>query len=277
MRVAACQFGPGTDKARNIAAAIALIDAAASAGAQLIVLPEYSDYLGPPEGMLNAAEPIPGPTSERIAAKAREVGAWVLLGSMHERRADPSRYANTSLLFSPEGKIVARYSKTHLFDVSVPGQIEQRESAICAPGSAVTTAQMGEVTLGLSICYDIRFPEYYRLLALRGATLLCVPAAFMLYTGRDHWEVLLRARAIENQCFVIGAGTVGTTPATNGRSMIVDPWGVVLATAQDTAGIAYADLDFGRLNAIRANLPALQHRRQDLYSLESREPSTASR
>ncbi len=265
MRVAACQFGPGTDKSLNLTTASELISEAGRAGCRLVVLPEYSDYMGPAEGMLAAAEEVPGPSTELIAAKAREVGAWVLLGSMHERLAGEVRYANTSLLFSPDGQIAARYTKTHLFDVTIPDQVDLRESSLSVSGSSLVTSDVDGVIVGLSICYDVRFPELYRMLALRGAKILLVPAAFLLHTGKDHWEVLVRARAIENQCFVIAAGTLGTTPATYGRSMIVDPWGVVLATAQDTTGIAIADLDFARLRSIRENLPALKHRREDLY------------
>jgi predicted amidohydrolase len=269
MRVAACQFGPGTDKSLNLATASQLIDKAARVGARLIVLPEYSDYLGSAEGMLAASEEIPGPSTELIAAKAREVGAWVLLGSMHERRAGEVRYANTSLLFSPDGQIAARYTKTHLFDVTIPGQADLRESSLSVSGSSLVTSDVDGVIVGLSICYDVRFPELYRMLALRGAKVLLIPAAFLLHTGRDHWEVLVRARAIENQCFVIAAGTLGTNPVTFGRSMIVDPWGVVLATAPDTTGIVVANLDFNRLQSIRTNLPALKHRREDLYGFRS--------
>jgi deaminated glutathione amidase len=267
VRVAACQFSPGKDKAANIAAASRLIGEAAQAGARLAVLPEYTDYLGPREGIPAIAESIPGPTADAFAATARDHGIWVLIGSVHERIAGERRCGNTSLLFSPHGELVAKYRKTHLFDAVIPGRVDARESDLFVPGRSVVTATIEDVRIGMSICYDLRFPELYRLQALQGAKILCVPAAFQLYTGRDHWELLLRARAVENQCFVIGAATLTSDPPTNGRSVVVDPWGVVLATAADRVCVVVADIDLAQQTRIRAGLPALLHRREDVYLL----------
>lgn len=270
MRVAVCQLGSKADKEENLRIAIGLIEKAAAAGADLAVLPEYMEFQGDDAGALASAETIPGPTSDRIAQKARELGMWVLAGSMR-RRGDDGRCANTSLLFDRKGEIVASYAKLHLYDVDLPGRVVYKESDTVTPGHDIVTADIEGVRAGLTICYDLRFPELYRLLTLAGAKILFVPAAFNLYTGRDHWELLLRARAVENQCYVVAAGQIGTYmpgKACAGRSMIIDPWGTVLACAQDGTGIAVADLDFDFLDKVRAELPALTNRRADVYSLE---------
>jgi predicted amidohydrolase len=196
----------------------------------------------------------------------------VLAGSIHAERTD-GRCANTSLLFDRAGRPAARYDKLHLFDIGLAGQPSYRESASVSGGDRVVTADIEGVVAGLSICYDLRFPELYRLHALAGARLLLVPAAFTLHTGRDHWELLLRARAVENQCFVIGAGQIGESvpgKACNGRSMVVDPWGTVLACAPDGAGVVVADLDLERQRRLRAELPSLANRRADVYALDAR-------
>lgn len=267
MKVAVLQVNSRDDKAKNIETALDLVDRAAGEGADVAVLPECVDYLGPSEGALKAAEPIPGPTSERFARAAREHGIWLLAGSIRERDDDPGRSYNTSLLFDRQGEIVAKYRKIHLFDVEIDGSVSARESATIAAGHEVVTADIEGRTAGLSICYDLRFPELYRALALRGAEIMFVPAAFTLYTGKDHWEVLLRARAIENQCFVVAAAQVGKhlpNEACYGRSVIIDPWGTVLATAPDTIGMAVAELDFEQLRRTREQLPSLANRRTEV-------------
>lgn len=273
MRVAVCQMNSQENKAANIQTALALLDQAAARGVDIAVLPEYTDYMGPNEGALAAAETIPGPTSDRIAAKAREHGMWVLLGSMREIDPGSARCANTSVLFNRDGEIVARYTKLHLYDVDLPGRVTYLESATVRPGANVVTTDIEGQTAGLAICYDMRFPELFRLQTLAGAKMLFIPAAFNLYTGRDHWEVLLRARAIENQCYVIAAGQIGKylpNGACNGRSMIIDPWGTVLATATDTTGIAVAEMDFDFLQRVREEMPCLPNRRGDIYHLETK-------
>src|SRR3954454_10903458 len=263
MRVAACQMNSRQDKATNLATTLGLLDQAAEAGADLAVLPEYLDYLGTDEGALAAAEPVPGPFVASLAARARALGIWVLAGSVHARGQAGERHRNASLLLDREGRIVACYDKLHLFDIGLTGQPSYRESATVGGGDHVVTAEIDGVLAGLSICYDLRFPELYRLHALAGAQLLLVPAAFTLHTGRDHWELLLRARAVENQCFVIAAGQIGESlPGKEcfGHSMIVDPWGAILACLPDGVGIAVAELDFDAQRRLRAELPALANR-----------------
>src|SRR3954469_3253620 len=253
MRVAACQMNSKQDKAANLASALGLLDRAAEAGADLAVLPEYLDYLGTDEGALAAAEPVPGPFVKGLAARARALGLWVLAGSVQARGPD-GRCRNASLLFDREGWIAARYDKLHLFDIGLAGQPSYRESATVSGGDRVVTAGIEGVVAGLSVCYDIRFPELYRLHTLAGARLLLVPAAFTAHTGRAHWELLLRARAVENQCFVVAAAQVGASVSGKecfGHSMIIDPWGTVLASLPDSTGIITATLDLAQQRRLR--------------------------
>jgi predicted amidohydrolase len=259
LKVAAIQVNSRNDKDHNIARAATLIDRAASAGAQLAVLPEYVDYLGPADPTV--AESVPGPTSDKFSAKAREHSMWILVGSLHERVPHYDRWYNTSLLIDQTGNIVAKYRKIHLFDVDLPGRVQNKESELVTPGRDIVT----------SICYDLRFPELYRQLAVAGAQVLTVPSAFMLYTGRDHWEVLLRARAIENQCYVVAAAQFGRHEPDGlcqGRSMIIDPWGTVIACAPDSEGIIVADLDTDLQDRVRSELPALANRRPEIYAID---------
>ena len=264
MRVAVCQLNARDDRSANLAVARDLLDRAAASGADLAVLPEYVDYLGDGSSAPEP-EPVDGEFATFFATAARELGMWVHAGSFHETGPDPERTYNTSLLFDRVGTLTATYRKVHLYDVEIPGRVSYQESRAVAPGEETVVADVDGVRLGLSICYDLRFPELYRRLAVAGeAQLLVVPAAFMLHTGRDHWEVLLRARAIENQCYVVAAGQIGDhEPGRTcfGRSMIVDPWGTVVAQAPDTVGIAVADLDLPRLADIRLELPSLANRR----------------
>lgn len=263
MRVAVCQLNSREDRARNLTVARELLERAAASGAQLAVLPEYVDFLG---RTANAPkpEPVDGEFAAFFSAAARELGIWVHAGSFHESGPDEARTFNTTLVFDPAGEPAAIYRKIHLYDVEIPGRVSYHESRSVAPGAEIVVAPVAGVPTGLSICYDLRFPELYRRLAVAGAKILVVPAAFMLHTGRDHWEVLLRARAIENQCYVLAAGQIGDhEPGRTcfGRSMIIDPWGTVLAQASDTTGIAVADLDLNRLETIREELPSLANRR----------------
>ncbi|WP_127504604.1 carbon-nitrogen hydrolase family protein [Actinoplanes solisilvae] len=264
MRVAVCQVNSRADRDHNLQVARGLLERAASVGAELAVLPEYVDYLGPGD-TAPKPEGADGEFAQFFASAARELGIWVHAGSFHETGPDSRRTYNTSLVFDPRGELAARYRKIHLYDVEIAGRVSYQESRSVAPGVETVTAEIAGVRTGLSICYDLRFPELYRRLAIDGgARVLVVPAAFMLHTGRDHWEVLLRARAIENQCYVIAAGQIGDhDPGRTcfGRSMIVDPWGTVLAQAPDTVGIVTADLDLARLDQIRSELPSLANRR----------------
>jgi deaminated glutathione amidase len=266
MRAAICQMRSGEDVEANVSLAERLLREAADGGADLAALPEVFTYLGSSAGQRAAAEPVPGPTSDRLAAIARERAMWILGGSVIER--DGERVHNTSTLFDRDGELVARYRKIHLYDVDLPGQPPFRESATFSAGDQLVTHETDVARIGLSICYDLRFPELYRGLVTMGAQVLFVPAQFQWETGQDHWEVLLRARAIEDQCFVVAPAQWGTFGAPEkgrrsyGNSMAVDPWGRVLVRAPDEGdGVWFADLDLGELRRVRETLPVLQHRR----------------
>jgi predicted amidohydrolase len=264
---AAIQMSSTPDKEENKATAEALIRGAVSDGADLVALPELWSCHGLEKVYRENAEPVPGPTTEFLGDLARELGAYVLGGSILEGGPHSERLSNTSTFFDPSGEMTAVYRKIHLFDVKVSGK-EYLESANIAPGEEIVTAKAGPATLGLSVCYDVRFPELYRLLALRGAEILAVPAAFTLQTGKDHWEVLLRTRAIENQAFVLAPAQWGRKADgrwTYGRSMVVDPWGTVLATCPDRDGYALATLDLDYLERFRTEFPALANRRPRAY------------
>jgi predicted amidohydrolase len=263
MRVAVCQVNSRHDRAANLDRAHELLDRAAAAGADLAVLPEYVDYLGP-AATEPAPEPVDGEFARSFAAAARRLGMWVVAGSFHEVGPDPDHTFNTSLVFGRTGELAGVYRKIHLFDVELTGGESHRESHRVAPGSEQVVVKADGVPIGLSICYDLRFPELYRALAVAGAQVLLVPAAFTAHTGRDHWEPLLRARAIENQCYVVAAGQTGRHEpdrACHGRSMVIDPWGIVVAQVSDGVGIAVADIDLDRVRRIRAELPSLANRR----------------
>jgi deaminated glutathione amidase len=268
LRVAAVQLNSSADRAANLAAADRLTRAAAADGARLIVLPEKWTAMGSDEDLRAAAETLAGPAIEWARASARELGVELIAGSFLERVEGADKLANTSVHVGPGGELVATYRKLHMFDVEVGGR-SYRESDLEEPGEEIVLSRTAEgVELGLSICYDLRFPELYRILAVRGARVLPLPAAFTLATTRDHWEALLRARAIENQAFVVAANQVGAHPGghrSGGRSMIVDPWGVVLAQAPDAEGHIVAELDLDRQREIRAQLPSLANRRPDVY------------
>lgn len=263
---AAVQMASGEDKERNLETAERLVREAAERGARLVALPELFNCLGRKEQVIRAAEPVPGPTSRRMGDLARRLRITLLAGSLCERAEGRNRVFNTSLLFDESGALLARYRKIHLFDVNLPGRVSYQESSWMAPGRDVVSADTGHGRLGLSICYDLRFPELYRRLVRQGCRILLVPSAFSLPTGRDHWEVLLRGRAIENQAYVIAPNQCGQhTPgfATCGRSVIIDPWGIPLAVAPDGEGVVLARLDICRQETIRWELPALSHRRLD--------------
>jgi predicted amidohydrolase len=267
VRVALVQMNSKDEKAENLERAEMLIAQAAAWGSDLVVLPELWTYLGPRKRHAEVAEPIPGETSELLGRLASRYRFWLVGGSYLESAEGSERFHNTSLALSPDGEIVARYRKLHLFDVEVDGKTYQ-ESASIAPGSEPVVAQLGRVAVGLTVCYDLRFPELYRRLAARGARVITVPAAFTMETGKDHWEVLLRARAIENQAFVLAAAQCGSHPPTNvsyGNAMVVDPWGTVLARAGYRETVVVADLDFGEQERVRKTLPALGHRREDVF------------
>ena len=267
MRAAVVQLHVGPNVEDNLATASGLVRKAAAAGANLVVLPEMVDFGGDSERVPEIKTDIPGPVTDQFSTLAKELGIWLQAGSIHENIPDQDRTYNTATLFNPRGDLVATYRKLHLYDVQIPGRVDVMESDTIAPGADVVTADIDGHTAGLTICYDIRFPELYRALANEGAEIVFLPAAFMLYTGKDHWEPLIRARAIENQCFMLASGQQGMNDkgrATYGRSMIVDPWGTVLATAPDGNGYAIAELDFDYLNKIRRELPSLANRRREI-------------
>ena len=268
MRAAVVQLNSNGEKDRNLATAERLVRAAAADGAELVVLPEKWNLLAEGEELLAGAESLDGPSLSAARSWARELGVHLLAGSVCET-GQAGRAFNTSVLIGPEGgEDLGVYRKIHMFDVDVGG-VSYRESEHEEPGEEIVLATVGDLSVGLSVCYDLRFPELYRILALRGARAITVPSAFTAVTGRDHWEVLLRARAIEDQVFVLAPNQVGEAPphfSSYGRSAIVDPWGVVLATAADGEGFAAADLDLGAQERVRERLPSLANRRPRAYA-----------
>jgi predicted amidohydrolase len=267
LRVALVQLDAGRDVAANLDRAVALVRRAGEALAGrpgLIALPEVFLYRGPAAGFRESATELPGALTEPFSELARDLRAWLLLGSLAERSADPERPYNTSILLDPHGAIAARYRKCHLFDVTIDGGPSDHESARTMPGQEAVVAELAaaaegaDVRLGLSVCFDLRFPELYRDLTVAGAEVLAVPSSFTEATGCDHWEVLLRARAIENGAFVIAPAQCGSSGGilTHGRSMAIDPWGIVLAQAPDGPGVVVAELDLDRVAAVRRQIPS---------------------
>jgi deaminated glutathione amidase len=268
LKVAAVQLNSGADRAANLAAGDRLTRVAAAEGAELIVLPEKWTAMGSEPQLREAAEPLDGPAVGWARETARELGVEIVAGSILELLDGQDKLANTSVHVDAGGEIRAVYRKVHMFDVEVGGRV-YRESELEQPGEEIVLSQTaGGVGLGMSICYDLRFPELYRILAVKGARIITIPAAFTLATTRDHWETLVRARAIEDQAFVIAANQVGEHPGgqhSGGRSMIVDPWGLVLAQAPDAEAAIVAELDLERQQQIRAKLPSLANRRPQAY------------
>lgn len=259
----------GSDRDLNLEAAEGLVARAADDGAELVVLPEKWPLLGSPETLLEGAEPLDGPAMSSAATWASKRGIFLLAGSFAERRADREKLSNTSVLFGPDGSNLAVYRKIHLFDVEVDG-VQYRESATEEPGEEVVEAPLGETgfDLGMTICFDLRFPELFRILSLRGANLITVPSAFTRHTGAAHWEVLLRARAIENQTFIAAANQVGHAEPqydSFGNSLLCDAWGTVLTRVQDGVGVAVADCDLSSLASVRDQIPAIDSRRPESY------------
>ena len=260
MRVALCQTNCGEDVAANEEQVIGLLNRAAADGADLAALPEVWPRQGSAKQIREAAEPVPGPRTERLSEFAARHHVWVHGGSVLER--DGEHIFNTSVLFDRSGELVASYRKIHLFDADPPGAVPSRESAVFSAGDQVVTAETEFGRVGLSICYDLRFPELYRALVKAGAQVLAVPSAFTERTGKDHWEVLLRARAIENLAYVVAPAQVGVHGrgrASHGHALVADPWGAVVAQVADGEGLAVAELDLDRQDRLRRELPALDH------------------
>jgi len=269
-RVAAIQLTSTEDVDRNLATATRLVRRATGEGADLIALPENFAYLRSEGSPIAYRQSLDGELVERLRCLARECGRLLLAGSIPERRPRSRRIHNTSLLIDAGGEIRAVYRKIHLFDVAIPGKAEFLESKTVAPGLEPVVADTRLGRLGLTICYDLRFPELYRRLALAGATVLLVPAAFTAYTGRYHWMALLRARAIENQCWVVApaqAGRHSPTRSSFGHTAVIDPWGEVVALRERGQGVVYATVDLDRVAEVRSRLPCLDHVRPELLGL----------
>jgi deaminated glutathione amidase len=264
----AVQLNSTEDRERNLATADRLVRDAAARGAQLVLLPEKWSVLGTAEQLAAGAEPLDGRCITWARELASELSIDLVAGSIVEQLEDGRGRANTSVHVGPDGEIKAIYRKLHMFDVEVDG-VRYAESGQEQAGTEVVTSRLADGTvLGMSICYDVRFPELYRELSAGHAAVVVIPSAFTLATTRDHWEVLIRARAIENQSFVVAANQIGAHPPGNrsgGRSLIVDPWGLVLAGAPDTETAIVAELDFATLQDVRRRLPALTHRRPEVY------------
>ncbi len=265
LTVAAVQLTSTSDVSANLQEAHAWSSRAADAGADLVCLPENFGFFGGDERQkLVHAQPVDGPFTAPLRQLAKQRGIFVLAGSIPERGPDEEHVYNTSVLIGPDGGTVAAYRKIHLFDIDFGARASWHESAHVTPGEGGVLASVRDFVVGLSVCYDLRFPELYRRYSAAGARLLTVPSAFTLHTGKDHWEVLLRARAIENQCYVVAPGQFGEGAPGKvswGKSMVIDPWGTLLAVAPERPGFALAVCDPDAQDAVRAKLPALQHRR----------------
>jgi deaminated glutathione amidase len=263
---AVVQMSSGPDRGANLRGAEALVRGAVGRGARLVVLPEVFAWRGADPTDPASAEPIPGPTTEAMAALARELSIFLCMGSILEAVPNESRRFNTSCLLDPAGTIVARYRKMHLFDVALPGRVAVRESASRLPGDTPVTIRTPLATLGCSICYDLRFPDLFQALAEKGAEIIALPAAFTMQTGKDHWEVLLRARAIETETYVCASAQTGSFTVGNeqrqtyGHSLVADPWGHVVAKASDGVGIVSARLDPALVKRVRGLIPVAEHK-----------------
>jgi predicted amidohydrolase len=268
LRVACIQINSSPSKAENLERMEPLVARAAATGADLVLLPEKWNGLGSHEILRDVAEPLDGgETVDAMSHWARTHGITLVGGSIAERREGREKLSNTCVVFDPEGEIDAVYRKIHMFDVEVGGVV-YRESEGEEPGDGPVSCEVEGWRLGLTVCYDLRFPELYRILAVEGAELVTVPAAFTLFTGKDHWELLLRARAVENQCYVVAANQWGVVEgkASYGRSSIVDPWGVVLAQAPDGDGVISAELERAHMERIRRSVPSLANRQPAAYT-----------
>lgn len=267
-RVSLLQTEIVPEKKTNVSRALSMIEEAAELDPHLIALPENFSFYGTRQEILEQAEEVGGPTLTRLREAAQRHETHILAGTLKLRFPERNRLLNTSCLIDPEGKIIAMYNKVHTFNAEVGG-VRHTGSEVEEAGSELVVAEVAGVPVGLSVCYDLRFPELYRILALRGARVMLVPAFFMLHTGKDHWEALLRARAIENQVYVVAPAVMGRFPPNGdwlyGRSMVVDPWGVVISQAQDAPGVLTVDLDMNRIDEVREKVPALRQRRPDAY------------
>jgi deaminated glutathione amidase len=273
VRVAAVQLASGPIPEENVDRTTALVRRAASEGARYVQIPEYFNYRGPTSRYHSIAESVPGATTSQLGALARELGITLHVGSLFEQAPTPEKSFNTSVVIAPSGDVVATYRKIHLFDVNVPGGVEHRESKHISPGDRLVVTEVEGFSLGMSVCFDLRFPELYRGLCLAGATVLAVPSSFAVATGRVHWATLLRARAIENEAYVIAAAQAGTTSegvSSYGHSMIIDPWGQVLAESMtDGEDVLWASIDLDEVARRRAQIAVFELRRADVYTSDA--------
>jgi predicted amidohydrolase len=276
VRVAAVQMDTQDDKKKNLRKAEALVEEAVAQGAQLVGLPEYFNFAGTDRREFGEAEIIPGPTTEFLSGMARRNHLWLHGGSFSEKVEGRTKMFNTTTFFNPAGEMVARYRKTHLLELRIKGGSTVIESSTKDPGDEVVVCDTDLGKIGLSICYDMRFPDLYRVMVSRGAVIVFVCANYSLYTGKDHWEVILRARAIDNQCYIVAPAQIGIKPSsppfpTYGRSLIIDPWGNIIAKAPDKETCIVADLDMDYLDGVRQQICPMKHRRPDLYGSGSME------
>lgn len=269
MRIALIQMNSDERKELNLDRAEEMIREASLSRPDIVALPECFNFLASEKETLATAETIPGPTINRFSLLSQKYGFFLLAGSIAERTSNPERYRNTSVLIGPDGTLKATYSKIHLFDISIPGEVTNRESSYVIPGDSTVVVGTPLGKLGLSICYDLRFPELFRALALQGAQVIFAPSAFSAFTGKDHWEPLLRARAIENQVYVSAPAQCGWHQGKRcyGNSMIVDPWGTVVARASDRESVIFADIDLGYLEQIRLQNQCLKNIRSNIGEL----------
>lgn len=267
--IALVQMDTQNDKGENLRKASHFIDEAAGHGAKLICFPEVMNLIGKNTGEGGGREEIPGYTSDLLCKKAAEHHIYLHAGSITEQVPEQKKSRNLSFLINPKGEIISTYRKLHLFDITLSDGTPFWESNRVEGGDSLTVAETELGVFGMSICYDVRFPEMYRLMALKGAQVMFVPASFTMPTGKDHWEPLLRARAIENGCYIVAAGQIGTKPAYTayGNSLVVDPWGTVIARARDEEGITYAQIDLDYLDKVREQIPSLENRRTDVYEV----------
>ncbi|XP_075699415.1 deaminated glutathione amidase isoform X2 [Rhinoderma darwinii] len=280
--IAVCQMTSTSDKEKNFSTCSRLVQEAAARRACTVFLPEAFDYIGSStEETLSLAETLQGDLIQRYSALARDCSVWLSLGGFHEQGSggdEDRRIFNSHVILDAAGRVVSVYRKSHLFDVELRSGVTLRESSFTIPGAEIVppvSTPGGKV--GLAVCYDLRFPEMSLALSREGAEILTFPSAFTVTTGPAHWEVLLRARAVENQCYVVAAAQTGAHNARRtsyGHAMVVDPWGVVIAQCTDGPGLCYAEIDLPYLQRVRREMPLQDHRRPDLYGAVSRKTSS---
>lgn len=268
-QVAVCQMDSQNDKHQNLKDAENMICEASEKGADLVVLPENMNFMG--KGYRYQEEPIPGPTTDFLASLAKEYGIWIVSGSIPEAEGsmEVPKPKNSLVLIDPAGDLRCKYSKLHLFDVDLEDGSSFRESDTATQGEDIVVCDTELGRLGFTICYDLRFGELYRLLSLAGAKVIFVPACFAMQTGQAHWEVLLRARAIENGVYIVACNQIGEkhNMTAYGHSMVIDPWGRIIAQAEDNPGVLMAEIDLSVIEKVRAQIPSLKNRRGDRYEL----------